>query len=69
MKKSITSEKKLKSMLDKADNFVCIYWVDDNLHLTKKIDYDDILLISLFLAHDDDLTMKIFLQIQELKKM
>jgi hypothetical protein len=69
MKKSITSEKSLKSMLDKADNFVCIYWVDDHLHLTKKNDNDDILLISLFLAHDDDLTMKIFSEIQELKKM
>jgi hypothetical protein len=68
MKKSITSEKKLISMLNKAENFVCIYWADDNLHLTKKNDKDDILLISTFLAHDDTLTMKIIFEIQEMKK-
>jgi hypothetical protein len=67
IEKSTTNSKELKSRLAKSKHFVCICWTD-NLHLTKKYDDDDIFLISTWLAHDDILTMKIFSEIQELKK-
>ena len=68
IEKSTKNFKQLKSGLEKSKHFVCIYWTD-NIHITKKFDDDDILLISTYLAHDDILTMKIFSEIQEFKKI
>jgi hypothetical protein len=69
IKKSITSSENLIRMISNSEHFVCLYWVDGNLHLTKKNNTDDVLLISTFLAHDDTLTMEIFNAIKEIKKL